>query len=211
MAKKIVSIPLFLILIILTVFCISFIKRTPILSFLTVNTPTKINPDLIVVLGGGIKKGKLGISTKERLNEFLNIYNSIQKKPKVLICEYPEGKKKMELFIIEKVNSKNFAEDSLYKYSEKIGGTENNIKDVLTFLKSDKNIKNVLIITSPYHQKRTNLIIGRQIKIMKIDKNINFYFYHMKNQGEILTCSNKRFAKLIFHELGGIIFELLFK
>jgi len=211
LAKKIILTLKLSVITFIILFIIAFLLRTPLLSTLTINSPNNCKPDLIAVLGGGIKKGKLGISTKERLNNFIKIYNSYENKPKVLICEYPEGKKKMELYLEKKMNLEKFTETSLYKYSEKIGGTENNIKDIFAFANKNINIKNILIITSPYHEKRTELIIRRLKNKMKLNKNVKFIFLHIQNSGEILTCSYIRFGKLIFHEFGGIIYELVFK
>jgi hypothetical protein len=181
----------------------------PIIRLLIVKTDKICTPDLIAVLGGGITQGNLGISTTERLNALLKTYMSKRKKPAILICEYPKGKEKMKRFIKNYIKEDFTEAVSHYKYIETTGGTENNIKDILTYLKTQHNIKSVMIVTSPYHQRRTNLILKKLLKQLKIDKDITFCFYQMDNYGEILTCSYKRFAKLIFHEFAGIVYELL--
>ncbi len=209
MAKKIKLIFSVWLLIIATLLVYAFLKRTPILNLLIVKSDKQCNPDLIAVLGGGIRQGKPGISTTERLNALLQAYKTEKKKPEILICEYPKGKEKMKQFLKNSIKEEFREAISKYKYIETTGGTENNIKDILNYLKTRKNIKSVLIITSPYHQRRTYLILKKLSKQLKIGEDISFCFYQMNNYGEILTCSNKRFAKLIVHEFAGIVYELL--
>lgn len=209
MAKKIIKYFSIFVLTTLFVFLTAFFKRTPIIELLTIDkTPFK-KIDLFVILGGGFRKGKIGNSTKERLETFIEKYQKTNMKIPILVCEYPEGKKKMEFYINNKIEKKlNFLK-STYHYKEIFGGTENNIKEVLNVVKNKENINNILVITSPYHELRTYLIFKRLKKQMKLKKQLKINFLHPKNFGEIKSTNNKRFFKLVIHELGGIVYELV--
>ncbi len=205
--KKSLVVLIFFGILIVTIF--SFFPRTPVINLLKVETGIPNHPDLIAVLGGGItRKGVLGNSTRERLDAVLAFIHREKLKIPILVQEYPSGRKKMIAYLISNGIESDRILVSGFHYSEERGGTENNVEEIFYLLKTHSGIKKVLLVTSPYHQKRVHLMLGEKARRLK-NSDIYFYFLQLRDDGEISRCSRWRFWHLVLHETFGIFFQRL--
>ncbi|NOZ12949.1 MAG: YdcF family protein [Acidobacteria bacterium] len=205
--KKVRFVLIFFVLLLTGVFF--FFPRTPIVNMLKIETGVPALPDLIAVLGGGITRGGfLGNSTRERLDAVVAYVRTKAVKSPILVQEYPAGRKKMVDYLSENGISRNQILVSGFHYSEKRGGTENNIGELFYLLKTHREMKRVLLVTSPYHQRRVMLILKSAEKGLN-RRNIRFYFLQLPDNGEINRCPRIRFWRLIIHEAIGIFFQRL--
>ena len=186
-----------------------FFPRPPVIGFLKVNTGLPATPDLLAVLGGGITPdGNLGNSTRERLDAVSAYVRRTPGKYPILVQEYPAGRRKMVAYLLKKgVRQQRFL-SSGFHYRERSGGTENNIAELFSVLREHKGVSRVVLVTSPYHQRRVGLMI-RSAEKQYAGHNVHFYFLQLPRDGEIVRCSRFRFWRLVGHEMLGIIFYQL--
>ncbi len=201
MAKKIT---IFILPLLLLIFSIYLIPREKIIQFLSEKNQTSNSEkiDILFVFSGGFVNQKMGISTKERINYLKTILNKNPETPFVFL-DYRGGKRLIKESIPNKFN--DIYNCSSYKYSEKLGGTENNVLELISILKKHPELKNIGIVTSIYHEKRVKIILKYYLEKENFDY-INIVFLHNNLNQEIYYCSFPRYIKLIFHELGGLIY-----
>ena len=186
-----------------------FLPRKQIICRLKIDTGLPVEPDLIAVLGGGVLPGgKLGNSTRERLDAVIGYIRESNSQCPILVQEYPAGRRKMvEYLVAHGVDDKKIL-SSGFRYREERGGTENNIEELFHVLNQKKRIHRIVLVTSPYHQKRVHLMLGEKVRRLK-NSDIYFYFLQLRDDGEISRCSRWRFWHLVLHETFGIFFQRL--
>jgi len=178
----------------------------------TLEVSNSLNKDfghIIFVPGGGVKKNNnnkytMGNSTRERIKLAIQYYK--KKNIPILISgsslykKSPIRKEILDLFSNNGVLKKHII------FESKSTTTFENIKNLKNFLKIN-NYKEILICTSPYHQKR----IKKMLDYFKIN---NYKFLKMPFS-EIYKADNiksrLRNIKLIFREYLAIIKFSLFK
>ncbi len=189
-----------------------FFPRRPIINLLKIDTGVPQHSDLIAVLGGGIAPGgKLGRSTRERLNGVIAYTVARNHQCPVLVLEYPAGRRKMISFLVRHGLDRGDVLRSGFHYREQRGGTENNIAELFHVLRFHRGIKQVLLVTSPYHQRRVQLMLKSFLTKEPAAKEPaagewRFYFLQLASDGEIFYCSRWRFWRLVSHEALGIFF-----
>lgn len=190
--------------------CIFFLfPRKPIINRLKVNTGLPVHPDLVAVLGGGITlEGKLGISTRERLDAVAEYLGKTDENCPILVQEYPAGRKKMTAYLVANGLAETDILSSGFQYSDKRGGTENNIEELFHVLKEKKKIRKIVLVTSPYHQRRVWLMFRKTNQHDPLLKP-HIYFLQIPDNGEISRCTRLRFWHLVAHEVAGIFFQQL--
>jgi uncharacterized SAM-binding protein YcdF (DUF218 family) len=161
--------------------------------------------DTILVLGGGLRKGpEIGFSTQERLLLAVDLFR--QKKRTVIVSDgslYPHSPaiKKITDFLVEKGVPKEYI-----RLEGKSQTTFDNFFNTHRIL-DEVNAREVIVCTSPYHQKRAEMILTYlEIGAFKIAK--------MKNS-EILKADTiqrrLRNIWLISREYMGILKFKIFK
>ncbi len=205
MEKKVVKYLKVLLFAIATIFTIFFITpREFFISLLSENSASfQEKVDVYFVFSGGFYKNRIpGRSTSERMALLKKLLKLHPDTPFVFL-DYRGGK-----IIVKKIyccNSYNKIIKSNYRYNSELSGTVNNIKELISILKSHPELKKIGIITSIYHEKRVYTILNRYLKKENLKK-IKVLFFHDKKNQEIFSCSYARYAKLIFHEFIGIIY-----
>lgn len=128
--------------------------------------------DVILVLGGGLRKGpEIGYSTEERLLLAVELFH--RKQRMIIISDgslYPRSPaiKKITGFLV-----KNGVETRYIRLEGKSQTTFDNLFNSQTIIREMKS-KEVIVCTSPYHQKRARVILD----YLKLD---NFKIVRMKN------------------------------
>ncbi len=155
--------------------------------------------DVILILGGGLRKGsRIGYSTEERLIEAVRFYN--EKKRHILLSDGSLYRKSPAIKMMKQfLLNQGVSEDYIIMEGKSQTTYEN-----FTFTKniiSEMGFKEVIVCTSPYHQKRAELIIA----YLGYD---NYRVASMKDS-EVFTASStgQRFRNmwLIFREYSGIV------
>jgi len=128
--------------------------------------------DVILVLGGGLKTGyQIGYSTEERLNLAVELYR--QKKRTIFVSDGSLYRgspaiKKMVDFLLSKGVERNHI-----KYEGKSQTTYDNLLFARD-LSEKKYAREIIVCTSPYHQKRALLMLShlklKSFKIARMDK-----------------------------------------
>ncbi len=118
--------------------------------------------DCIIVLGGGLRKGnKIGISTGERLNLAVSLYR--KKHRKIIVSDGSLYKKSPAVNLIRSfLISLKVREEDIF-----LEGKSQTTFDNLVFTSEiirKNNLNNIIVCTSPYHQKRTR----KMIKFLKL-------------------------------------------
>lgn len=201
MAKKVII----LFSTLLFIFLLAFLStpRRKIVKLLSVDNQNKAKKiDIYFVFSGGFVKNKMGKSTSERIDFLKKLLKKHENTPFVFL-DYKRGKEIVDNMLIKEIKNKSIVSD--YKYNESLGGTENNVLELVSILKQHPEFKRIGIITSLYHEKRVKLILNYYLKKEKI-KNIKIYFLHDNSRQEVYSCSFKRYLKLIVHEIGGILY-----
>lgn len=161
--------------------------------------------DVILVLGGGLRpKVEIGYSTGERLRLAARLFK--QKKMPIIISDGSLYKgspaiKKMKEYLL-----KHNIKDEYILIEGKSQTTFDNCVNAKKII--DKNhFKELIICTSPYHQKRTELILKYlNFKKFKIAKMHNSEIYQANNIKQRL-----RNFKLILREYLAIVKLKIFK
>jgi uncharacterized SAM-binding protein YcdF (DUF218 family) len=155
--------------------------------------------DLILVPGGGLKRGnEIGFSTEERLKLAIDFFK--QKKRVLVISDGSLYKGSPAIpKIVDFLTSKEV--DAEYIAYE---GRSQTTFDTFRFVKepvANKNISGIIVCTSPYHQKRCELILNHlQIKNYKIAKMKESEIYRPRSIKQRL-----RNIKLILREYFAIL------
>jgi len=114
--------------------------------------------DVILVLGGGLRKGpEIGFSTEERLLQAVELYH--RKKRMIIISDgslYPRSPaiKKITGFLVRKG-----VEPQYIRLEGKSQTTLDNLINSMEIIREMKSGE-VIVCTSPYHQKRAQVILG---------------------------------------------------
>ncbi|MCK4835865.1 MAG: YdcF family protein [Candidatus Aminicenantes bacterium] len=113
--------------------------------------------DVILVLGGGLRSGgKIGFSTGERLDLAVQLYK--EKKRRIILSDGSLYKrspaiKKMKQYLLD-----HHVDDSHIHFEGQGQTTFESCKNSMRIIE-DQNYKQVIVCTSPYHQKRSNMIL----------------------------------------------------
>lgn len=153
---------------------------------------------LVAILGGGMNGQKLGASTKERLDRSIPFIKS-QHPEHLIVCEYRKYREKLSNYLLKNGINKDKIAYSTFEYSDSNSGTLNNVLEILDYM-NKAQVRQVVVVTSPYHEKRVKLLFDR---LTPKDKNISVSFLHV-NYSEIFTTSYRRYVSLIVHETGAI-------
>ncbi|NOY22681.1 MAG: YdcF family protein [Acidobacteria bacterium] len=186
-----------------------FPPRSTIIKTLKIDTALPDRVDLIAVLGGGIAPdGTLGNSTRERLDAVVEYEREGERNCLILVQEYPAGRKKMVAYLIANGLDKKNILSSGFHYRDERGGTENNIAELFHVLDKYEKMQRIVLVTSPYHQRRVKLMLKAAEK-HGFERKVHFYFLQLPDNGEISRCSRWRFWHLVTHEALGIFFQQL--
>lgn len=128
--------------------------------------------DVILVLGGGLKKGReIGYSTQERLDLAVRLFS--QKKRTIIISGgslyrgSPAIKKIIDFF------KKQGIDESYLRFEGKSQTTFDNFYYTHEMIDNMK-FKEIIVSTSPYHQRRSRMILSylgfTDFKIKKMDQ-----------------------------------------
>ena len=201
MAKKIT---LAIVIFVLLIFSgILITPRKKIVKFFSVNNSIQGEKiDIYFVFSGGFVKKHMGKSTKERVEFLKKLLDKNPETPFVFL-DYKGGKQIVSNLLGKRKNNQSL--NSNYRYNEHLGGTENNVLELISILKTHPEFKKIGIVTSIYHEKRIKLILDYHIKQENLT-DVKVYFLHDSTHQEIYTCSFFRYLKLIMHELGGILY-----
>ena len=161
--------------------------------------------DVILVLGGGLKKGReLGFSTEERLNLAVELFN--RKKRPIIISggslykKSPARKKIRDYFIARGIDAQYL------EFEGKSQTTFDNFYYTHEMIDS-KKFKEIIVSTSPYHQRRSRMILSYMgFANVKISKMKRSEVYQAGSIGQRL-----RNMKLIFREYLAILKFKIFK
>jgi len=161
--------------------------------------------DIILVLGGGLRRGfEIGFSTEERLNLAVSLYK--QKKKVIVISDGSLYKGspvigKFTHFLMRKGVAREHIQ-----YEGKSQTTYDNLLYAKYLLEKGK-FKQIIVCTSPYHQKRAEMILAH----LKI---VNYKMARMSESEIYGPGSIKqriRNMKLVFREYSAILKFKLFK
>lgn len=161
--------------------------------------------DVILVLGGGLRpKVKIGYSTKERLRLAVRLFK--QKKRVIIISDGSLYKRSPAIKKMKDYLFKHNIKDKYILIEGKSQTTFDNCVNAKNII--DKNhFKELIICTSPYHQKRTEMILKYlNFKTFKIAKMYNSEIYQSNNVKQRL-----RNSKLILREYFAIVKLKIFK
>jgi len=162
--------------------------------------------DIMLVLGGGLKSGnKIGVSTAERLEKAVELYNV--KKMKILVSDGSLYKKSPALQMFREYMIGKGIEPEHILFEGRSQTTYENFIYTKNMLANEKPL-DVLVITSPYHQTRSSVIM----KYLKLD---NYRVVQM-DRSEIYQAGSikQRFRnlRLIIREYFGLLkFKILRK
>jgi len=113
--------------------------------------------DVILVLGGGLRKGaEIGYSTEERLLMAVELFH--QKKRIIIVSDgslYPRSPaiKKITTYLLDKAVEKEYIH---------LEGKSQTTFDSLIYVQkiiAEMNSREIILCTSPYHQERTQMIL----------------------------------------------------
>ena len=155
-------------------------------------------PQLVAILGGGMNGEKLGASTRERLDRsmpFIKKHNPDH----LIVCEYKKYQGRLYSYLLKNGIKKEKMSYPTFEYSDSNSGTLNNVLEILDYMKK-KQLSEVVVVTSPYHEKRVKLLFDR---LTPKNGNISVSFLHVNNS-EILTTPYRRYVSLIAHESAAI-------
>jgi len=161
--------------------------------------------DVILVLGGGLKKGReLGFSTEERLNLAVELFN--RKKRPIIISggslyrKSPARKKIRDYFIARGIDAQYL------EFEGKSQTTFDNFYYTHEMIDS-KKFKEIIVSTSPYHQRRSQMILSYMGFVnVKISRMTRSEVYRAGSIRQRL-----RNMKLIFREYLAILKFKIFK
>ena len=161
--------------------------------------------DVILVLGGGLKKGReLGYSTEERLNLAVELFS--QKKRTIIVSGGSLYKGSPAIKKITAFFLKNGIEEKYIKFEGRSQTTYDNFIFAFKMI-NDKKFKEIIVSTSPYHHGRSRIILSylgfNNFKISKMK--------HSEIYRAITVKQRLRNLKLIFREYLAILKFKVFK
>jgi uncharacterized SAM-binding protein YcdF (DUF218 family) len=161
--------------------------------------------DVILVLGGGLKKGReLGYSTEERLNLAVELFK--QKKKTIIVSGGSLYKGSPAIKKITTFFLKNGIEEKYIKFEGRSQTTFDNFYYANKII-NDMKFKEIVVATSPYHQRRSQMILSYMgLTHFKIAKMKTSEIYQAKTVKQRL-----RNLKLIFREYLAILKFKIFK
>ncbi|MEN8222124.1 MAG: YdcF family protein [Acidobacteriota bacterium] len=133
---------------------------------------TKNQGDIMLVLGGGLKSGnKIGVSTAERLEKAVQLY--LVKEMKIIVSDGSLYRKSPAIKMFKEYLVGKGIKPEHILFEGKSQTTYENFIYTKNMLINEKS-KAVLVITSPYHQKRSSIIMKylnlNNYKVIKVDK-----------------------------------------
>lgn len=133
---------------------------------------TKNQGDIMLVLGGGLKSGnKIGVSTAERLEKAVQLYQV--KEMKIIVSDGSLYRKSPAIKMFKEYLVGKGIKPEHILFEGKSQTTYENFIYTKNMLINEKS-KAVLVITSPYHQKRSSIIMKylnlNNYKVIKVDK-----------------------------------------
>ena len=161
--------------------------------------------DVVLVLGGGLKKGReLGYSTEERLNLAVELFR--QKKRAIIVSGGSLYKGSPAIKKITAFFLKNGIEEKYIKFEGRSQTTYDNFLYAFKMI-NDKKFKEIIVSTSPYHQRRSRIILSYLgFTNFKISKMKNSEIFQAKTVKQRL-----RNLQLIFREYLAILKFTVFK
>ena len=128
--------------------------------------------DIILVLGGGLKSGnKIGVSTAERLEKAVKLYKI--KKMKILVSDGSLYRKSPAIKMFREYLIGKGIEPEHILFEGQSQTTYENFVYTKNMIMKEKPIE-VLVITSPYHQTRSSVIMKylklNNYKVVKMDR-----------------------------------------
>ena len=178
--------------------CIILIFRPLMISFFMVDANVDASPNLLVLLEGG---GLVYSPTQERMNKLIDIYK--RKPTNILVCSSPQYKEELISNLVSNGVLPQDIVKSRYVYDAR-GGTYNNVSEIMTTLKSNKEYNSIGIVTSPYHENRVQIIVKYLLFKSGINRRIKFSFMHIEDS-DIYNTNNERYLNIIGHELLGTV------
>jgi uncharacterized SAM-binding protein YcdF (DUF218 family) len=162
--------------------------------------------DVILVLGGGLRRGlKIGFSTEERILLAVKLYK--ERKRKIIISDGSlyQGSRAIKIYKDFMINRGVSNSDIIIEGRSQT--TYQNFIYTCDLIKGC-GADRVIICTSPYHQKRAEMII----------RNLNIYEFRIAKMTESEIYKSKsilrrlRNIKLILREIGAVIkYRIFFK
>lgn len=165
----------------------------------------KRSGDIILVLGGGLKAGnEIGVSTEERLEQAVNLYKI--KRMKILVSDGSLYKKSpAKKMFRDFLTRKGVASEHILFEGKSQTTFENFLytKSIILKEKPDE----ILVCTSPYHQKRSEIIINHlkleNYRVVKMDTSEVYQAGSIKQR--------LRNLRLVIREYFGMLKFKLFK
>lgn len=167
------------------------------INFFMVDSKVAESPDLLVLLEGG---EWLYSPTRERVDKLIEIYK--RKPSKILICSYPRYKDELIKVLTSNGVLPLDIVKSKYVYDGR-GGTYNNVSEIMDTLKNNNEYKVINIVTSPYHEKRVQVMVSNLLNQSGVNRPVKIAFVHIKHS-DIYHTNNERYIDLIGHEILGI-------
>lgn len=165
----------------------------------------KRSGNMILVLGGGLKTGnKIGISTKERLEQAIDIYK--KKNMTILISDGSLYKRSPAIKMFRDFLTGRGVSSEHILFEGKSQTTFENFLYTKNMI-IDSGSDEILVCTSPYHQKRSEVIISHMnlenYKVVKMDRSEVYQAGSIKQR--------LRNLRLIVREYFGLVKFKLFK
>jgi len=157
-----------------------------------------IDHDLLVVLEGGSMRFQ---PKYERVSEIIRLYQENNKY--LLVCSNRSAKNEILDYLTANGVKREDLVISEYVY-DKSGGKYNNIKELISVIKINKDFESITIGTSPYHELRVDMMFSELLIHSGIERKIHLSFAHIENS-EVQKTDVRRFMRIIVHELIGIM------
>lgn len=176
--------------------------RPTVISAFQVHKNYDAPPDLIVLLEGG---GLVYSPTRERLEKVLELYR--QRETNILVCAYEEFKKDIVSALVSNGVRSSDIVQSQYAYNAS-GGTYNNVLEMMDALRKNEKYSFIEIVTSPYHERRVDIMFSNLMGKSNIKRGVYVRFPHIMNS-DIYYTNNERYLILTGHELFGMVWFYL--
>lgn len=185
----------------LAIFAIGIIvgNRELVLRFFIVEIAHTSPPDLLVLLEGGDLRYS---PTRERVDRLMELYK--RRPTKVLVCSAPQHKRTLTEFLItDGVKPSDMIESKYPDAYDNRGGTYANVLEILNVLRANKDLRVLEIVTSPYHEKRVQIITSRLLAKSGMEMPVRIRFAHIDGS-DIYRTDRQRYLTMIGHEILGI-------
>lgn len=158
--------------------------------------------DIIAVFGGGMRREdrvRIGYSTRERLDQAIDLYK--KKERFVLVSDGSLYRKSPAIPLIMDYLQKNGVKKERILIEGDSQTTADNVRQTFA-IAEELGLKQVIVCTSPYHQKRSQMLLARSAK--------GDYMVARSTESEVFEGGSfsrrLRNGKLILHEYGAILF-----